>query len=442
MRRLARFSGLCAAAGYAALTFVAAKEPVPQLAMAPLLDRYAAGDVDPVVRRVVEAEATERGSVLRELRLGGERWIGRAETRTSARRRRLVAAALALETAAAPTFVVPADARGRPGLETLPRFPAGASAGMFEQRSLFAWAVSVVLDQRSATPEVAAAVAPGRTADPLDDAERRWFLAALSWLCGTSDVDLLAGLPEGGRSDAERLAHLLPRISVLDAARARFPDEPRFRLIEAFAEERRTTVLNQANVLAISTSTPEDGLIQPSLFDRRPDPAAVAAMNVVTLDPTRFALTLLDGIGVRYESLAAEPSVRAEALLRLGYHQLRLGDRRVAAGTFSQVIDIGADPDSRYLALFFRGWARHRDGLRAEAEADYAAALRIHPASRQVRTLLAGVLADRGARAEARDVLGDALGRGVPPSDPWTMFHRGDYRFWPDRVVAMREALR
>jgi hypothetical protein len=410
--------------------------------MAPLLDRYAAGDFDAVVRGVVEAEATEAGSVLRELRLGGERWIGRGEAGAAARRRRLVAAALALEIAAAPSFVVSVDATGRPGLGTLPRFPPGLSGRLSEQRSLFAWAVSVVLDPRSKTQVVTAAVPPGGTAGPLDEAERRWFLAALAWLSGGTDTDLLAGLPDGGRSETERVAYLLPRVSVLDAARGRFPDDPRFQLIEAFAEERRTTVLNQANVLAISTATPEDGVIPRSLLDHRPSEGAVAAMRVMTLEPRIYALTLLDGIGVRYESLADEPSVRAEALLRLGYHHLRLGSRGLAAEALSKVIDGPSDADLRYLGYFFRGWARHRDGRRAEAEADYGAALRIHRGSRQVRTLLAAILADRGARDEARTVLGESLSLVLGFRDPWTMFHRGDYRFWPERMIALREALK
>jgi hypothetical protein len=59
-----------------------------------------------------------------------------------------------------------------------------------------------------------------------------------------------------------------------------------------------------------------------------------------------------------------------------------------------------------------------------------------------VRALLAAVIADRGDRRVAREVLGEFLSRTLPASDPWFVFHQGEYRYWPVRVVAMREALR
>jgi tetratricopeptide (TPR) repeat protein len=154
------------------------------------------------------------------------------------------------------------------------------------------------------------------------------------------------------------------------------------------------------------------------------------------------ALALIDGVGAGYEALTEEPTLRAEAWLRLGYHRIRVGERVRAIDAFGQALEAATDDDGRYLAHFFRGWTLHRLDRRDEAERDYEAALRLRPQSRQVRALLAAVIADRGDRREAREVLGEFLSRILPLNDPWFEFHRGDYRYWPARVVAMREALR
>jgi tetratricopeptide (TPR) repeat protein len=230
---------------------------------------------------------------------------------------------------------------------------------------------------------------------------------------------------------------------MLQIAQRRFPDEPRFKLAEVYCDERRTTIIGRANVMAIQTQTPEDGVIAPRLLEKRPDPQAVTIARAgVDAGMIPTALALIDGVGAGYEALTAEPALRAEALVRLGYHRIRVGDRVGAIGAFGQALDDVQDVDLRYLSYFFRGWTLHRLDRREEAERDYEAALRLRPDSRQVRALLAAVIADRGDRREAREVLGEFLSRALPAADPWFVFHQGEYRYWPVRVVAMREALR
>jgi hypothetical protein len=427
-----------------------AAAPAPaQLNMARLLDRYGGGDFEAVARIVVEAEATEPGSLMAELVTGGQRWIDRAPTAEATRARRLIAAAFALEAAGAPTYVAASFDGGPPTARTLPRFEKrGVGFAGNERRALLSWSIRQFLDLRSPNQDIKPAVAEGQRAHQLDEAERHWFLAAVALLTGGNDLMFLAGQPPParppgplGRTDPALAS--LPFGSVLQIARRRFPDELRFKLAEVYCDERRTTLIGRANVIAIQTQTPEDGVIPPRLLEKRPDPLAVTiARPGVDAGAIPTALALLDGVGAGYEALTDEPSVRAEALLRLGYHRIRVGERVRATDAFAQALETTQDADLLYLAHFFRGWTLHRLDRREEAERDYEAALRLRPESRQVRALLAALIADRGERREAREVLGEFLSRPLPAADPWFVFHQGEYRYWPVRVVALREALR
>ena len=429
-----------------AVALAAAPAP-PQLNMARLLDRYGGGDFEAVARIVVEAEAAEPGSLLGELVTGGQRWIDRAPTAEATRARRLIAAAFALEAAGAPTWVATSFDTGTPAARPLPRFETrGIGYAANERRALVSWSIRQFLELRSRDQVIKPAIAEGQPAHQLDEAERQWFLAAVALLTGGNDLLFLAGQttmarPPGpiGRTDPSILA----QGPVLQIARRRFPDEARFKLAEVFCDERRTTIIGRANVMAIQTQTPEDGVIAPRLLEKRPDPQALTvARPGLDSGTIPTALALIDGVGAGYEALTAEPAIRAEAMLRLGYHRIRVDERVRAIDAFAEVIDTTKDDDQRYLAHFFRGWTLHRLDRRDEAERDYDAALRLRPQSRQVRALLAAVIADRGDRGQARELLGESLSRTLPPADPWFVFHQGEYRYWPVRVVAMREALR
>ena len=449
MSRLRKASWAVGSLLVSGVALTAAPAPA-QLNMARLLDRYGGGDFEAVARIVVEAEASEPGALIGELVTGGQRWIDRAPTAEAVRARRLIAAAFALEASGTPAYVAAAFDGGPPAARTLPRFERrGVGFAANERRALLAWSIRQFLDLRSRDQKIPRAVPEGQPPTQLDEAERQWFLAAVALLIGGNDLMFLAlqpspARPPGplGRTDPG-LASILPYGSVLQIARRRFPDEPRFKLAEVYCDERRTTIISRANVMAIQTQTPEDGVIPPRLLEKRPDPQAVTVARFgVDTGAIPTALAVIDGVGAGYESLAAEPELRTEALVRLGYHRIRVGDREGAVGAFGQALEAATDVDLRYLAHFFRGWTHHRLDRREQAERDYEAALGLRPESRQVRALLAAVIADRGDRREAREVLGEFLSRTLPAADPWFVFHQGDYRFWPARVVAMREALR
>ncbi len=426
-----------------------AAPPPRQLNMARLLDRYGSGEFEAVARVVVEAESSDPGSLMPELVTGGQRWIDRGQTPEALRARRLIAAAFALEAAGAPTWVADTFDAG-PMVRTLPRYEnRGVGFAANERRALLTWSIRQFLDLRSRDPEITRAVADGQTPHQLDEAERRWFLAAVALLTGGNDLLFLSGAsgmptplrPPGSTDPA--LASLKAYGSLLQIAQRRFPVEPRFKLADVFCDERRTAIIGRVNVMAIQTQTPEDGVIPPRLLDKRPDPEKTTLARP-NLDPGMIptALALIDTVGSRYEALTTEPAIRSEALLRLGYHLIRVNERVRAIDTFTQVIESTKDDDERYLAHFFRGWTLHRLDRREEAEREYEAALRLRPQSRQVRALLAAVIADRGDRREAREVLGEVLSRTLPPADPWFLFHQGEYRYWPAHVAAMRQALR
>lgn len=447
--------GRTAAAAIALLALASAVVPAApaQLNLARLLDRYAAGDFEGVARDVVEREADESGKLLSELLVNGVRWINTADTPERVRARRLVAAAVAVEAAGAPGYVTttagaPGYASGKaaePPPNIPPRFEALLGVPALGRRGLVSWALTVLLDLKSPEQSIPPATVQGQSPTKLDEAERQWFLSVVALVSASGDLTFpivppaVSGAPRRGNT---RAALPVARVSLLYIARTRFPDESRFRLAEVYLDERRTRLLGQGNVLSIQTQTPEDGVIPTRLLEQRPDPQAVSfSRPAASMSPDQHALSLLDGVGGGYEALAGDPEVGSEARLRLGYHQIRVGDGPAAIATLARVPGSTTDTDLQYLAHFFRGWTLHRLDRREEAERDYNAALQIHPASRQVRALFASVMADRGDRQAAREVLGESLSRLLPQRDPWFMFHQGDLRFYPARIAAMREAL-
>jgi hypothetical protein len=436
LRSLAAVSG--AAALLASVGWRQLREPRVQLgSMAQLLERYALGEFEVVANAMATAQVADPAVVLAEFQAGGERWTARGESSDVRRGRRLVAASLALEAAGAPFYIAAAGVDQKPQRVAVSEYRGRMVAG---QRDLVAWAVRQLYEIRTPTLALSPAVKAGEAPTPLDVAELRWLLAVVALVQG--DPDFLIGPARGDVSLSRSLDGPRPTgPPLLMLARQRFPDEPRFKLAGTFAEERRTTILNQANVMAISTATPEDGVIPTALLEGRMDPGAVQAPRI-TLDARTYGAGLIDGIGASYEALTSEPEVRPEALVRFGYHLIRVSERQRAVAAFSEAVKAPADPMLQYLSYFFRGWVLHRQGDRDAAERDYREALRLSPASRQVKTLLAGILAERGERAEAREVLGDALQMSIPLDDPWTTFHQGEYRFWPERMVALRGALK
>lgn len=222
-----------------------------------------------------------------------------------------------------------------------------------------------------------------RDAPPLV-AERWWHLAAMALLERHNAAQMLA----------LHLAH----------AHGRFPSEDRWALGRAVAEDLRTW---------------------PEPRDDRPFdliPSATAAL-----------------IG-RYEEAMARDSVRDEALIRLGYFELRRNHPAAALARFDQV-RAPKDMTLRYWLALFRGQALERQQRLDEAIASYEAALVEAPYAQSAVTALAAALV-RAHRDGAAAVLIDrALAVHPAPADPWAEYVSPDWRFWSRAVAELRTAV-
>jgi predicted Zn-dependent protease len=81
------------------------------------------------------------------------------------------------------------------------------------------------------------------------------------------------------------------------------------------------------------------------------------------------------------------------------------------------------------------------DGLAQAVEA-YRRAHEIMPQAYSARTALAGTLFRQGELAEAAALVNLALSQPDGEADPWSLFWYSQYRHWPARLAALREAAR
>jgi tetratricopeptide (TPR) repeat protein len=143
-----------------------------------------------------------------------------------------------------------------------------------------------------------------------------------------------------------------------------------------------------------------------------------------------------------FEAATERPTVRSEALLRLGYYEMSLGHFDAALARFEQV----GTPDDvflRYLQHLFRGRALERVGRTADAIAAYRHALAEAPSAQSAAFPLAVVLAAQRRLGEAADAASRAMApAGVGAQlDPWTLYFTPDLRFWPDAMKVVRRAI-
>jgi tetratricopeptide (TPR) repeat protein len=101
---------------------------------------------------------------------------------------------------------------------------------------------------------------------------------------------------------------------------------------------------------------------------------------------------------------------------------------------------IGGDDFLIYMARFFRGRIYDRLERRAEAEMAYSSALEVYPRAQSARLALAALLHVRGDELTARDLSEDAL-HAPEGTDPWRVYHLGDYRRLPACIEQMRAAV-
>jgi hypothetical protein len=247
--------------------------------------------------------------------------------------------------------------------------------------------------------EVADAALDGQWLDALD---------LLEWACG-----LIRSQPRG--SEIERTFHLAG-IALIEGARdlraldghlvhvkARFPNEPRILLAQAFKAETEYWRLFR------SLDFGYDG------------------------GDASIALPALRKAGARQENAR-------EVNLRLGFLAFQEDDYDLALGTLAKVPP-GDDPGQLYLAHLISGWAYEKQRNTPEAIRAYRAAVQAMPLA-QVATLhLSAALYATDQRAEADALTEQMLQTDPPPPDPWRIFGYGDYRRLPMLIEALRKEI-
>ena len=222
-------------------------------------------------------------------------------------------------------------------------------------------------------------------AGPSTPAERLWYFGALSLI------------ERGGAPDVlDRMAQ---------RALQRFPDEGRFALARGVAQDLLTW--------------PEERDVH----------AFVVAPQV--------ASTLI----ARYDAAATIPSVRAEALLRLGYFELRRGRVDAALARFAAIDALPRDSTLRFWVHLLKGRALETASRLPEAMASYEQALEDVPGATSARSALITALVKSRRASEAAKIATSALSTSSADVDPWTMYVLPDMRFWDAIVSSLREAV-
>ena len=340
------------------------------------LDRYADGQY---------ADAIAKLSVLGGFNAPQAETWARALGPNELARRRLLAATLALEYTAS-----------RPGLSP----------------SLLEWARDAVQATGSA------------------EWERLWLRAAIALAEGVEAWNFLTPPPAAasvGASSRGAAPAVPPPLGYLAEARRRYPDDPHFKLAEAVGLEVAASP---------APATP--------LSRRSPGPVAFDRIAGEMLDeghaPPPAQAALVERAATAFEALAADPVVGAEALVRLGFCRLRLGQRDRAVQHFTDASRTASEPAVGYLARLFAGVAHARSGRVDEAVAAYRAALEILPHTRSASALLTSLLFMHHRLDEAEAVAGDFLSNSQADRDPWQTYLLGDYRSYSDLVIRLREA--
>jgi tetratricopeptide (TPR) repeat protein len=241
-----------------------------------------------------------------------------------------------------------------------------------------------------------------RSHTPADDFDRAWQLAALSALEGGIDS-------QGLRS---HLAHVRGAIAT----------EPRVVLAHGIAEEQFNA---PSEVLTRSLTA-----------------ANLARAREEMVHAEGEGLRAADRAIARFKDAAANDALRAEALLRLGHVELRVGRADAALAAWDGLEKQTEDRALIYLVHLFRGLALEGVGRAPDARQSYRAALQISPGAHSA-TLRLAALGFRHDRGDEPATLVDALLHDDDPRrDPWWSYYAGDWRFWYARIGRVRELLK
>jgi tetratricopeptide (TPR) repeat protein len=222
-----------------------------------------------------------------------------------------------------------------------------------------------------------------------DGFERRWFRAVLA-------VALNANVPAVSAS-------------LVEAALARFPGEPRYVLARAvIADQQRPQGLDLA----------------------RPDERLTARTERYVEE----VLALYDE-AMRFDANRAEAAVRKAWVL----YRARRYDDALALLDEASGAGPGDDAAVTYLAHLFRGRVLETLGRLPEARDAFRTALEHAPAAQSARVGLMTCLLRLGDHAGAA-ALADAIETAPADAfDPWWAYWSGEYRFYPEMITALRE---
>jgi tetratricopeptide (TPR) repeat protein len=253
-------------------------------------------------------------------------------------------------------------------------------------------------------------------------AKEAWPVALFEWACESlrnasppSSSEALWMRTSVALAEGDAMWAILAESAHLGHALGRFPDDPHLKLARAFVAD---AAASQPAVTTGAVTTDQTPVAFDRIAARMPDAGAAA-------DPATTAM--LERIATGYRQLVSDPVVGAEAHLRLGDVELRLGRIDAAVAEFREA-DHAADPFVSYLAKVFLGWTAARAGDTGAAIERYRSALGVVPHARSATTLLAALYLMSGRAADAESAAHDFFAASPPPDDPWRAYPRGDFR--------------
>ncbi len=430
----------CAALAVVSVCLAAASPraaaPVPIL---DLLNQYEQGGIEAVARAILDIPATSSTSRLRvyehdtsdvayvELTRAAPAWIDGAGA-GAAPRRRLIAAAFALELAYL-----------RQGIPWRARYP------------LMVWSCELLRRQPTGLP-----------------AERWWHLASMAILEDSEDWRHLLGVanvpmpptirprdvPFINQADREEFVD-----GHLDHIAKALPGEPRLRLANVHYAEYLTFLPDVEGPLGIGgqqTSSEVLTSLEDLLRNRSRASPALQALDSREVKDLLARVRRIPEIASRYAALAPDASLRGDADLRQGFLRLRMEEWEAALAHLDAVPRHTREAPLVALSHHFRGWIFEQTNRREPAIVAYRAALAALPRTRSVSLLLAAQLTQIGQLDEAYAVMDAALkARPAPdrrlitmpaphdaPIDPWLRYKRGDALLLATYFEQLREALR